>query len=94
MINFAVPVNHRVKLKESEKRNKYQDLAREQKSVWNTKVTVITGTQRLGKETGRFKNQKTYTDHRVYSIIKTRLRRILDTWGELLLLKLHWITMN
>ena len=27
--DFAVPVDHRVKLKDSEKRNKYQDLSRE-----------------------------------------------------------------
>ena len=28
-MEFAIPVNHRVKLKESEKRDKYLDLARE-----------------------------------------------------------------
>ena len=33
--NFTVPANHRVKLKESEKKNKYLDLARELKK--NTK---------------------------------------------------------
>ena len=30
-MNFAVPVDHRVELTESEKRNKYLDLARERK---------------------------------------------------------------
>ena len=41
MMDFTVPADHRVKLKESEKRNKYLDLAREQKKIWNMKVTGI-----------------------------------------------------
>ena len=41
IVNFAVPVDKRVKLKESEKKDKYQDLGRELKKLWNMKVTVI-----------------------------------------------------
>ena len=33
IVDFAVPANHRVKLKESKKRGKYQDLARELKKT-------------------------------------------------------------
>ena len=40
IVNFAVPADHRVKLKESEKRVKYLDLARELKNLWNMKVTI------------------------------------------------------
>ena len=40
-MDFAVPVDHKVKLKESEKKDDYQDLARELKKLWNMKVTVI-----------------------------------------------------
>ena len=40
-MNFAVPANHLVKLKESEKIDKYLDLARELKKLWNVKVTII-----------------------------------------------------
>ena len=40
-MDFAVPADHRVKLKESEKKGKYLDLARELKKLWNMKVTVI-----------------------------------------------------
>ena len=40
-MDFAVPADHRVKLKESEKKDKYVDLARELKKPWNMKVTVI-----------------------------------------------------
>ena len=32
MVDFAVPADHRVKLKENEKKDKYQDLARELKN--------------------------------------------------------------
>ena len=45
IVNSAVPANHRVKLKESENRDKHVDLARElkkKKKKWNMKVTVIT----------------------------------------------------
>ena len=40
-MDFAVPVNHRIKLKESEKKDKYLDLARGLKKLWNMKVTII-----------------------------------------------------
>ena len=39
--DFAVPADHRIKLKECEKRDKYLDLARELKKLWNMKVTII-----------------------------------------------------
>ena len=40
-MDFAVPADHRVTLKECEKRPKYPDLARELKKLWNMKVTII-----------------------------------------------------
>ena len=40
-MNFGVPVDHRVKLKECKKKDTFQDLARELKKLWNMKVTVI-----------------------------------------------------
>ena len=39
-VDFAVPADNRIKLKESEKKDKYLDLARELKNLWNMKVTV------------------------------------------------------
>ena len=39
--DFAAPADHRVKLKESEKKDKYKDLARQQKKIRNMKVTII-----------------------------------------------------
>ena len=41
IVNFAVSVDHRVKLKENEKKDKYFDFARELKKLWNMKVMVI-----------------------------------------------------
>ena len=41
IVDFAVPADHRIKLKEYEKKDKYLDLARELKKLWNMLVTII-----------------------------------------------------
>ncbi len=41
-MDFSVPADHRMKLKECEKKDKYLDLAKELKKLWNMKVTIIT----------------------------------------------------
>ena len=41
IVDFAVPADHRIKLKECEKKDKYLDLAKELKKLWNMKVTII-----------------------------------------------------
>ena len=40
-MNFAVPADHRIRLKESKKKDKYLHLARELKKLWNMMVTII-----------------------------------------------------
>ena len=40
-MDFAVPVDHRVKLKDNEKKDHYMDLASELKKLRTIKVTVI-----------------------------------------------------
>ena len=65
-MDFAVPADHRVKLKENEKINKYLDLARELKKLWNMRVKVIpivvgalgTVPPKIGKKTGGTGNQR------------------------------------
>ena len=37
MVDFAILTDHRVKLKESKKRDNYLDLASELKKLWNMK---------------------------------------------------------
>ena len=39
--DLAIPVDHRVKIKESKKTDKYLDITRGQQKLWNTKVTLI-----------------------------------------------------
>ena len=41
IVDFTVPADHRINLKESEKKDKYLDLARELKKLWNMKVTIV-----------------------------------------------------
>ena len=41
IVDFAVPADHRIKLKAFEKKDKYLDLARELKKLWNMQVTII-----------------------------------------------------
>ena len=77
IVDFALPADHRVKLKESEKKDKYFDL-RELKKLWNMKVAFIpiaisflcTVTKGLIKGTGGLGNKKTSGDHPNYCIIK------------------------
>ena len=84
-------VDHRIKLKECEKKNKYLDLARELKKLWNMEVTIIPiviGT--FGTVTkGLLKGLKDLeVGGRVETIQTTALlrtarilRRVLETWG-------------
>ena len=77
-MDFAVPADHRVKLKESEKNDKYLDLAGELKKLWNMKVTIIpivigafyTVTKGLSKGPGGLGNKRTSEDHPNYYIIE------------------------
>ena len=39
-MDFVIPADSRIKSKESEKKHKYLDLARELKKLWNMKVTI------------------------------------------------------
>ena len=41
IVDFAASADHRVKLKENEKKDKYLDLARELKKLWNMKVVLL-----------------------------------------------------
>ena len=41
IVDFAVLADHRIKLKECEKKDKYLNFARELKKLWNMKVTII-----------------------------------------------------
>ena len=54
-------------LKESKKKDKYLDLTRELKKLWNMKVMVmpivIGALQRIGTKTGRLENKRKSGNH-------------------------------
>ena len=41
IVDFGVTADYWIKLKECEKKDKYCDLARELKKLWNMKMTII-----------------------------------------------------
>ena len=75
-MDITIPADHRVKLRESKKKDKYLDLARELKKLWNMKLTVISivigalGTVTNGSRTGGLGNNGTSIDHPNYNIIE------------------------
>ena len=76
-MDFAVSADHRVKLKESEKKDKYLDLTKELKKMWNMKVAFIsiiigahgTVAKELMKGLEDFEKKRTSGDHLNYCII-------------------------
>ena len=102
IMDFAVPADHRIKLKES-KKAKYFDLARELKKLRNLKVTIIpirigafsTVTKGLSKgledlEVGGWVE----TIQTTASLRTARIQKSgLETWGDLLSLRLQWKTI-
>ena len=83
-MNFAVPVDHRVKLKESEKKDKYVDFARELKKTVEhvTIIPIVIGV--FG----------TVTKGLLKGLEDLEIRRRVKTWGDLLSLKLQWKTIS
>ena len=104
IVDFVVPADHRIKLKECEKKNTYFDLARELKKLWNMKVTIVSividafGTVTKGLLKGL---EDLEVGGRVETIQMTALlrtarilRKVLETWGDLLSLKHQWKTIS
>ena len=104
IVDFAVPADHRGKLKEYEKRGKYLDLARELKKLWNMKVTIIQtvigalGTVIKGLVQGLEDLEITGRVDTIQATVLLRSaripRRVLETWGDLFNFKLPWETIN
>ena len=104
IMDFAVPADHRVKLKESEKKDNKLNLVWEMKKLWNMKVTIIPiVTGALGTVTkGLMRRLEVWEIRERVETIRTTvllrsariLRRVLATWRDLLLLKLQWKTTS
>ena len=97
-------MDHRKNLKESKKKDKYLDLAREWKKLWNMKVTIVpividvlgTITKGLLKGLEDLEVGGRVETIQTTALLRTAriLRRVLETWGDLLSLKLQWKTMS
>ena len=100
IVDLAVPADHRINLKESEKKDKYLSIARELKKLWNMKVKIVPIViGALGTITkGLLKGLKDLEDGGLVETIQTTtlvrtariLRRVLETWRDLL--SLLWKT--
>ena len=104
IVDFDVTGEHRLNLKESEKKDKYLELARELKKLLNMKVTIVSivigalGTiiKRLLKGLEDLEIGGRVETIQTTALLRTAriLRRVLETWGHLLSLKLQWKTIS
>ena len=100
IVDFAVPADHTMKLRECEKKDKYLDLTRELKNCGTILPIVIGG---LGTVTeGAVKGLKDFEIRGRVETIQTTallrtarlLRRVVETWGDLLSFKLQEMTIS
>ena len=97
-MDFAVPADHRIKLKGSEKKDKYFDLAREMKNLWIMKVKIIpvvicilgTATKGLVQGMEDIEITKRVKTLQTIKLLRSAriLQRFLETWGDFLSLKI------
>ena len=103
IVDFAVPADHRINLKECEKMYEYLDLARELKKLWNMKVTIVpivigafgTITEGLLKGLEDLEVGGRVETIQTTALLRTAriLRRVQETWEDLLSLRLQWKTI-
>ena len=99
-----IKVSKLIKLKKCEKKDNYLDLAGELKKLWNMKFPIIpivigafgTVTKGLLKRLEDLEvGGRVETIHNTALLRTARiLRRVLETWGDLLSLKLQWKTIS
>ena len=93
IVDLAVPADHRIKLKECEKKEKkYLNFARELKELWNMKVIIIpivigafgTVTKGLLKGLEHLEVGRRVETIQTTALLKTVriLRKVLVTWGD------------
>ena len=89
IVDFAVPADYRIKLKECEKKDKYLNLSRELKNIWNMQVTNVFGafgtvTKGLLKGLEDLEVGGGVVTIQTTTLLRTTriLRRVLETWGD------------
>ena len=101
IVDFAVPAGHIIKLKESEKKDKYLDFWRELKKLCYIKMTIIpidigafgTVIKRLLKGLEDLEVGLQSEIIQTTALLRI-LRRVLETWGDFLSLKLQLKTIS
>ena len=101
IVDFAVSADHRIKLKESGKKDKYLG---NWKKLWNMKVTILpimigafgTVTKGLSKGLEDFEVGGLEETIQTTALLRTAtiLKRVLETWGDLQSLKHQWKTIR
>ena len=104
IVDFAVPADYTVKLKECKRRDKFLNLLRELKNLWNMKVPIVSivicahGTVSKGLVQGLEDlkiTRQVETAQTIALLRSTRiLRRVLENWGDLLSLKIQWKSIS
>ena len=104
IVDFTVPADHRINMKEYEKKDKYVDLARDLKKLLNMKVTIVSIvigafgiiTKGLLKGQEDLEIGGRVETIQITALLRTDriLRRVPETWGDLLSLKLQWKTIR
>ena len=99
IVDFDVPADHTIKLKECEKKDMYLDLARELKKLRNMKVMIVpigigaldTITKELLKGLENMEVSGRVQTIQMPTLLRTAriLRRVLETWGDFLSLRLQ-----
>ena len=92
IVNFAVPADYRINLKECETKDKYVDLPRELKKLWNMKAMIVpivigafsTITKGLLKSLGELEVAGRVETIQMTALLRTAriLRRVLETWED------------
>ena len=104
IVDFALPADHWIKLKECEKKDRYLNLASELKKRKTLKVSIVpivigafgTVTEGLLKGPEDLEVGGRVETIQTTALLKTAriLRRVLETWGDLLSIKLQWKTIS
>ena len=95
IVDFAVPADPWVKLKECEKKDKCFNLTRDFKKLWNMKIVIGalgTVTKVLVKRQEDLEITRRVETVQTTALLRSAriLRRVLETSGDLMSLKLQW----
>ena len=99
-MNFVISADPWIKLKENKKKDKYLDFVWKLKKLWNMEFMVRpividalgTVTKWLVHRLEDFEIRGQVETIQITALLRSAwiLRRVLETWGDLQSLKLHW----